>query len=106
MYTHLDICSKIYEFHCIYKGSPYVIASNSLCYILSNVILNRKASYEQKTVELVEGMTPHTAHVDELAAVPLDELGLKPYESDYKAVLNLCLMQPNQEHQKVTNLKG
>ncbi|MFV8387170.1 hypothetical protein ACNO5E_24000 [Vibrio parahaemolyticus] len=37
--------------------------------------------------ELVEGMTPHTAHVDELAAVTLDELCLKPSESDYKAAL-------------------
>ncbi len=32
-------------------------------------------------------MTPHTAHVDELAAVTLDELDLEPSESDYKAVL-------------------
>jgi len=37
--------------------------------------------------ELVEGMTPHTAHVDELATVTLDELGLEPSESDYKAAL-------------------
>ncbi|MGY0616767.1 hypothetical protein [Vibrio sp. FJH11] len=37
--------------------------------------------------ELVEGMTPHTANADELAAVTLDELCLKPSESDYKAAL-------------------
>ncbi|WP_227876502.1 hypothetical protein [Photobacterium frigidiphilum] len=37
--------------------------------------------------ELVEGMTPHTAHVDELADVTWDELGLEPTESDYKAAL-------------------
>jgi len=37
--------------------------------------------------ELVEGMTPHTAHSDELAEVTLDELGLEISESDYKAAL-------------------
>ncbi|EJB8448649.1 hypothetical protein BOO30_11120 [Vibrio navarrensis] len=37
--------------------------------------------------ELVEGMTPYTAHVDELASVALDELGLKLSESDYNAAL-------------------
>ncbi len=37
--------------------------------------------------ELVEGMTPHTAHSDELAEVILDELGLEISESDYKAAL-------------------
>ncbi|WP_070967971.1 hypothetical protein [Vibrio sonorensis] len=37
--------------------------------------------------ELVEGMTPYTAHADELAAAKLDELGLKSSESDYKAAL-------------------
>lgn len=33
--------------------------------------------------ELVEGITPYTAHADELAAAKLDEF----YESDYKAAL-------------------
>ncbi len=37
--------------------------------------------------ELVEGMTPYTAHADELAAAKLDEMGLEPSESDYKAAL-------------------
>lgn len=37
--------------------------------------------------DLVEGMTPYTAHVDELAAVTLEELGLELSESDYKAAL-------------------
>ncbi|MFA0328507.1 hypothetical protein AB4526_05445 [Vibrio cyclitrophicus] len=37
--------------------------------------------------ELVEGMTPYTAHADELAAAKLVELGLEPSESDYKAAL-------------------
>ncbi|MGL0930729.1 hypothetical protein ACSTDZ_16990 [Vibrio vulnificus] len=37
--------------------------------------------------ELVEGMTPHTVHSDELAEVTLDELGLEISESDYKAAL-------------------
>ncbi|EGR1128602.1 hypothetical protein EDL57_11305 [Vibrio cholerae] len=37
--------------------------------------------------ELVEGMTPYTAHVDELASVALDELGLELSESDYNAAL-------------------
>ncbi|WP_439146158.1 hypothetical protein [Vibrio sp.] len=37
--------------------------------------------------ELLEGMTPHTAHSDGLATVSLDEVGLEPSESDYKAVL-------------------
>ncbi|ELP2650153.1 hypothetical protein R1U54_000209 [Vibrio fluvialis] len=37
--------------------------------------------------ELVDGMTPYTAHADELAAIKLDELGLELSESDYKAVL-------------------
>jgi HTH-type transcriptional regulator/antitoxin HigA len=35
--------------------------------------------------ELVEGMTPHTAHGDVLAEVTLDELGLETSEKDYKA---------------------
>ncbi|EOV1172293.1 hypothetical protein ACXQF3_001912 [Vibrio fluvialis] len=37
--------------------------------------------------ELVEGVTPYTAHVDELASVTLDELGLELSESDYNAAL-------------------
>jgi len=37
--------------------------------------------------ELVEGMTPHTAHSDELAEVTLGELGIEVSESDYKAAL-------------------
>lgn len=37
--------------------------------------------------ELVDGMTPYTAHADELAAITLDELGLELSENDYKAVL-------------------
>ncbi|PCE68573.1 hypothetical protein [Salinivibrio sp. YCSC6] len=36
---------------------------------------------------LLEGMTPHTAHSDDLAEVTLDELGLEISESDYKAAL-------------------
>ncbi len=69
---------------------PNVITSNSLCYILSNVILNGRASYEQKRFsenELVDGMAPYTAHVDELVAVTLEELDLDPSESDYKSAL-------------------
>lgn len=46
--------------------------------------MSKKRLSEKK---LVEGMTPYTAHVDELAAVTLDELGLEPSESDYKAAL-------------------
>ncbi|MBF4218468.1 hypothetical protein, partial [Vibrio anguillarum] len=37
--------------------------------------------------ELLEGMTPHTAHSDYLAEVTLDELGFEISESDYKAAL-------------------
>lgn len=37
--------------------------------------------------ELLEGMTPLTAHSDDLAEVTLDELGLEISESDYKAAL-------------------
>ncbi|MGR5118130.1 hypothetical protein ACPV5S_01335 [Vibrio astriarenae] len=37
--------------------------------------------------ELLEGMTPHTAHSDDLAEVTLDELGLEISESDYKTAL-------------------
>lgn len=37
--------------------------------------------------ELVEGMTPHTAHSGELAEVTLGELGLEISESDYKVAL-------------------
>lgn len=37
--------------------------------------------------ELVKGMTPYTAHIDELSAVTLDELDLEPSESDYNAAL-------------------
>uniref|UniRef100_UPI001F416BB6 hypothetical protein n=1 Tax=Vibrio anguillarum TaxID=55601 RepID=UPI001F416BB6 len=37
--------------------------------------------------ELLEGMTPYTAHVDELASVALDELGLELSESDYNTAL-------------------
>ncbi|USD61309.1 hypothetical protein J4N45_04890 [Vibrio sp. SCSIO 43140] len=37
--------------------------------------------------ELVKGITPHTAHRDELAKVTLDELGLGISESDYRAAL-------------------
>lgn len=37
--------------------------------------------------ELVEGMTHHNAHADELATVSLKDLGLEPSESDYKAAL-------------------
>lgn len=37
--------------------------------------------------ELVKGMTPYTAHADELAAAKLDELSLEPSESDYKTAL-------------------
>ncbi|MEZ8855289.1 MULTISPECIES: hypothetical protein [Vibrio] len=37
--------------------------------------------------ELLKGITPETAHADGLATVSLDEVGLEPSESDYKAVL-------------------
>ncbi|HBC3540205.1 hypothetical protein P3580_16130 [Vibrio parahaemolyticus] len=37
--------------------------------------------------ELIEGMTPHTVHSDELAEVTVDELGLELSESDYNAAL-------------------
>ncbi|MFA0178758.1 hypothetical protein [Vibrio apostichopi] len=37
--------------------------------------------------ELLKGITPNTAHADGLATVSLDEVGLEPSESDYKAVL-------------------
>ncbi len=46
--------------------------------------MSKKLLSEQ---ELVEGMTPYTAHVDGLAAVILGELGLELSESDYKAAL-------------------
>ncbi|MEZ9398362.1 hypothetical protein AB4393_14870 [Vibrio splendidus] len=38
-------------------------------------------------IERYGGMTRHTAHADELATVSLEELGLEPSESDYKAAL-------------------
>lgn len=59
--------------------------------------------------ELLKGITPKTAHADGLATVSLDEVGLEPSESDYKAVLkelNPCLMWLNQEHPKVMSLKS
>lgn len=37
--------------------------------------------------ELLKGITPNTAHADRLATVSLDEVGLEPSESDYKAVV-------------------
>lgn len=37
--------------------------------------------------ELLKGITPNTAHADGLATVSLDEVGLEPSESDYKAAL-------------------
>ena len=37
--------------------------------------------------ELLKGITPDTAHADELATVTWDELGLEPSESDYKAAM-------------------
>ncbi|WP_244943685.1 hypothetical protein [Vibrio algivorus] len=37
--------------------------------------------------EQLEGMTPYTAHTDELAVVTFGELGLELSESDYKAAL-------------------
>jgi len=37
--------------------------------------------------ELLKGITPNTAHADGLATVSLDEVGLDPSESDYKAAL-------------------
>ncbi|EGR0489761.1 hypothetical protein KW420_05080 [Vibrio fluvialis] len=46
--------------------------------------MNKKLLSEK---ELVEGMTPYTAHVDELATVTLDEMGLELSEGDYKAAL-------------------
>ncbi|CAK2508283.1 hypothetical protein AB4251_08680 [Vibrio lentus] len=37
--------------------------------------------------ELLKGITSNTAHTDGLATVSLDEVGLEPSESDYKAAL-------------------
>ena len=37
--------------------------------------------------ELLDGITPNTAHADELATVSWDELGLEFLESEYKAVI-------------------
>tara|TARA_B100001059_G_scaffold231187_2_gene266575 strand:- start:255 stop:515 length:261 start_codon:yes stop_codon:yes gene_type:complete len=37
--------------------------------------------------ELLDGITPDTAHADELATVSWDELGLEFLESEYKAVI-------------------
>tara|TARA_Y100000588_G_scaffold36725_1_gene35273 strand:+ start:1030 stop:1290 length:261 start_codon:yes stop_codon:yes gene_type:complete len=37
--------------------------------------------------ELLDGITPDTAHADELARVSWDELGLEFSESEYKAVM-------------------
>ncbi|WP_447062509.1 hypothetical protein [Vibrio alginolyticus] len=37
--------------------------------------------------ELLDGITPDTAHADELATVSWDELGLEFLESEYKAVM-------------------
>ncbi|MFI3275705.1 hypothetical protein [Vibrio sp.] len=37
--------------------------------------------------ELLKGVTPDTAHADELAIVSLDEVGLETSEIDYKAAL-------------------
>lgn len=76
--------------HCVFQDKPYAVANNSVCYKLSNLILNGKTSCEQKRLsekELVEGMTPNTAHSGELAEVTLDELGLEISESDYKVAL-------------------
>ncbi|EKO3433621.1 hypothetical protein ACXQF3_004178 [Vibrio fluvialis] len=46
--------------------------------------MSKKRLSEKK---LVDGMNPYTAHVDELASVTLDELGLELSESDYNAAL-------------------
>lgn len=46
--------------------------------------MNKKRLSEK---ELVAGMISYTAHADELAAVKLDEMGIEPCESDYKAAL-------------------
>ncbi|MEZ9577945.1 MULTISPECIES: hypothetical protein [unclassified Vibrio] len=45
----------------------------------------RKKKLSEK--ELLEGITPNTAHADGLATVSLNEVGLEPSEIDYKAVL-------------------
>lgn len=37
--------------------------------------------------ELVDGITPYTAHADELATEKLDEIGLEPTDSDYQVAL-------------------
>lgn len=37
--------------------------------------------------ELLDGITPDTAHADELATVSWDELGLESSESEYKAAM-------------------
>ncbi|MDN3609418.1 hypothetical protein ACFFUP_06415 [Vibrio ostreicida] len=37
--------------------------------------------------ELLDGITPDTAHADELVTVSWDELGLEFSESEYKAVM-------------------
>lgn len=37
--------------------------------------------------ELLDSITPDTAHADELATVSWDELGLEFLESEYKAVI-------------------
>ncbi|MEZ8192601.1 hypothetical protein [Vibrio sp. 1F279] len=46
--------------------------------------MSKKKLSEKK---LLKGITPKTAHADGLATVSLDEVGLEPSESDYKAVL-------------------
>ena len=45
----------------------------------------RKKRLSEK--ELLDGITPDTAHADELATVSWDELGLEFSESEYKAVM-------------------
>lgn len=72
------------------SGQTLPVVNNSVCYKLSNLILNGRRVVSKKRLsekELVKGMTPHTAHSDELAEVTLDELGLEISESDYMAAL-------------------
>lgn len=46
--------------------------------------MSKKQLLEKK---LIEGLTYHTAHADELAAVSLEDLGLELSESSYQAAM-------------------
>lgn len=55
-----------------------------MSFLIENRLMSKKRLSEK---ELLDGITPYTAHADELATVSWDELGLEPSASDYKAAM-------------------